>query len=101
MDHPRGEKTTTLKEAWSTEARKESIALPQSSLPQLSGMASPSKIQSKKKLKKNSNWNDAQLRVAFRAVERKERVCSTIDYYGIPRSTFRGHVHGRTFSRKR
>jgi len=89
MDRPKGDKTTTFKEAcsiatakesWGTEAPKDTRAIPQSS-----GMAGPSKVQSKKKLKKNGNWSDAQLRAAFRAVERGAKVCPiTMVYLGAP-----------------
>ena len=68
---------------------------------QSQGMATSSKLRGKRKLKKNRNWSNYQLKAALKAVDKGAKICSTVDYYGIPRTTSRGHVHGQTQSRKR
>jgi hypothetical protein len=51
--------------------------------------------------KRNGNWSDDQLQRAKRAIDKGARITSAADYYGIPRSTLRSHVHGITLGRKR
>jgi hypothetical protein len=51
--------------------------------------------------KRNGNWSDDQLQRAKWAVDKGARITSAADYYGIPRSTLRSHVHGITLGRKR
>lgn len=69
-------------------------------LPQPAGMATLSKLKGKSRPKKNGNWTNAQLEVAMRAVDKGAKVCLAVDYYGIPKTTFRAHIHGRIQSRK-
>ena len=52
-------------------------------------------------MRKNSNWSDDQLHRARRAVDKGARISSAADFYRIPVSTLRSHVHGITLTRKR
>jgi predicted deacylase len=47
------------------------------------------------------NWSDEQLRRAKRVVDKGARISNTTDFYGIPMSTLRSHVHGIIMTRKR
>ena len=51
--------------------------------------------------KKNENWFDNQLQHAKCLVDKGARITSAVDYYGIPRSTLRLHIHGIILGRKR
>ena len=51
--------------------------------------------------KKNGNWSDDQLHYAKRAIDNGAQITSAADYYGIPHSTLRSHIHGITLGRKR
>ena len=46
-------------------------------------------------------WSSGMLKLAFDAVERGGRVRTIARHYGIPPSSFRDHMYGRTVGRKR
>jgi hypothetical protein len=52
-------------------------------------------------MRKNGNWSGNQLCRARRAVDKGAWISSAADFYGIPVSTLRSHVHGIILTRKR
>jgi hypothetical protein len=59
------------------------------------------KTQNGRRLMKNGNWSEGQLKAAMAAVEQGCPVQTTALDYDIPRSTLRGHVMDLILSRKR
>jgi len=54
-----------------------------------------------KKLRKNSNWSSEQLQEAIKDIDDGVLLETDAREYGISITTFKGHIYGKTLSRKR